>query len=201
MPEHHNAFFSDFIAFNDNHASVELLQPSYYQLGFICSVQALPELVDLEQWLPYLWQDQSDISFENEQQATEYAQKVLTLVANIKGLYEQGLPLNDLNTLQWLDDQQQLHLDAVQFSAGFLAAIALFNAHWVALESDENTQNILQTTILLLTKLAPPEEVDQQMLDLFQQLPEFAEIVQILPQLLSNLALSAAQHVQSHDSL
>lgn len=197
MTDSQNSVFMDFIAFNETHKQREHLQAPYYQLGLICSVQALPELVDLEQWLAYLWLDGVDISFDNEQQATEYAQKVLKLVSEIQYLYQHATPLNDLNCNQWLTEQQILSNNAIQFSSGFLTAIELFNTQWTAIDEQPKTQNILQTTILLLSKLAPAENVDQQLLDLFEQLPEPVEILQILPQLLSNLAYSAAQNAQS----
>ena len=197
MTDSQNGVFMDFIAFNENHKQREHLRAPYYQLGLICSVQALPELVDLEQWLAYLWVDGVDINFDNEEQATDYAQKVLNLVSEIKNLYQHAAPLNDLNCNQWLTEQKILSNDAIQFSAGFLAAIELFNTQWAAIDEQPNTQKILQTTILLLSKLAPAENVDQQRLDLFEQLPEPVEILQILPQLLSNLAYSAAKNAQS----
>lgn len=192
MHDHQKDIFTDFIQFNETHPLSEHLQPTYYQLGLICCVQALPELLDLEAWLLHLWKEQV-ISFDNEQQAEEYAQKVLTLVNAIQTAYQEALPLHSLDCAQWLDADKQLSIEGNQFSAGFLAAIELFNAKWFAVEGDENTQNILQTTILLLTKLAPPEDADEEMNALLEQLPEASEILQILPQLLSNLAYSSSQ--------
>jgi len=197
MPDHQHSAFIGFIAFNENLKQREHLHNPYYQLGFICSVQALPEQVDLEQWLAYLWLDGVDISFDNEQQATEYAKNVLKLVSEIQNLYQHAMPLNDLNCNQWLSEQQILSNEASQFSAGFLAAIEHFNTQWAAVDEQPNTQNMLQTTILLLSKLAAAENIDQQRLALFEQLPDPVEILQILPQLLSNLAYSAAQNAQS----
>lgn len=195
MPDHQNNIFTDFVTFNETHPLAENLKPAYYQLGLICSLQALPTLLDLEKWLLHLWQDQT-ISFDNERQAAEYAQKVLELVGAVQSSYEEALPLSELGCTTWLNEDQLVGQNGVEFAAGFLAAIELFNAEWLVVEHDENTQNILQTTILLLTKLAPPEEVDQQLIDLFEQLPAFSEILHILPQLLSNLAFSAAQALQ-----
>tara|TARA_R110001583_G_scaffold10441_2_gene48313 strand:+ start:21936 stop:22535 length:600 start_codon:yes stop_codon:yes gene_type:complete len=197
MSDYRNSAFIDFIAFNEKLEQCDHLQEPYYQLGFICSVQALPEQVGLEQWLSYLCLDGADISFDNELQATEYAKKVLMLVSEIQHLYQHAMPLNDLNCNQWLTEQKILSNEATQFSAGFLAAIELFNTQWAAIDEQSNTQNLLQTTILLLSKLAASENIEQQLLDLFEQLPEPVEILQILPQLLSNLAYSAAQNTQS----
>ncbi|WP_025564805.1 UPF0149 family protein [Psychromonas sp. SP041] len=191
MPDHLNNVFMDFITFNENHKQSVNLHTPYYQLGFICSVQALPELVDLEQWLSYLWLDGVDISFDNELQAAEYAKKVLTLVSEIQNLYQQAIPLDNLNSGQWLTEQETVTEHAIQFATGFLVAIELFNDQWVLVEQDFNTQNILQTTILLLSKLAPADNIDQQHIELLAQLPEPVEILRILPQLLSNLAYNA----------
>ena len=158
-------------------------------------------MVDLEQWLSYLWLDGVDISFDDEEQATEYAKKVLTLVSDIQKLYQQAIPLDDLNSQQWLTQENVLTDDAIAFASGFLVAIELFSAQWTSIEQDANTQNILQTTILLLSKLAPAENIDAQHKALLAQLPEPVEILRILPQLLSNLAYtaahSAAQNVQT----
>ena len=182
----------DFVNFNENHLLVKKLKPAYYQLGFMCSVQALPELLDLEQWLVYLWND--EISFDDEQQATEYAQIILNMTSEINALYENMAPLSALNCDTWISNgNQQVNKNGSDFAAGFLSAIELFNAQWSLVEDDEATQNMLQTTILLLTKLLPKEEIEAQFLEIIDQLPKVAEILQILPQLMSNLAYSVAQ--------
>lgn len=195
MPDHQSNIVTDFIHFNETHPLAASLKPAYYQLGLICSLQALPALLDLEQWLLHLWQDQI-ISFDDEKQAADYAKTVLKFVSTVQASYEEALPLNELECTKWLNEDKSVAQNGIEFATGFLAAIELFNAEWLVVEHDENTQNILQTTILLLTKLAPPEEIDQQLNDLFEQLPEFSEILHILPQLLSNLAFSAAQALQ-----
>lgn len=192
MSDHKICIFKEFIDYNENCQQSQQLHPSYYQLGFICSVQAIPEIVDLEQWLTYLWQEGADISFENELQAAEFANNVLKLVAELQRLYEQATPLNALDCDSWIGRDQTLSNDARYFSAGFLAAIELFNAQWLMLEDDPEAQNLLQTTILLLTKMAPSETIDPALIEVFEQLPDVAEIVKILPQLISNLAYSAA---------
>ena len=192
MSDHKICIFKEFIDYNENCQQSQQLHPSYYQLGFICSVQAIPEIVDLEQWLTYLWQEGADISFENELQAAEFANNVLKLVAELERLYEQATPLNALDCDSWIRRDQTLSNDAHFFSAGFLAAIELFNAQWLMLEDDPEAQNLLQTTILLLTKMAPSETIDPALIEIFEQLPDVAEIVKILPQLISNLAYSAA---------
>lgn len=192
MSDHEICIFKEFIDYNENCQQSLQLHPSYYQLGFICSVQAIPEIVDLEQWLAYLWQKGDDISFENELQAADFANNVLKLVAELQRLYEQAIPLNALDCDSWIGRDQTLSNDARYFSAGFLAAIELFNAQWLMLEDDPEAQNLLQTTILLLTKMAPSETIDPALIEIFEQLPDVAEIVKILPQLISNLAYSAA---------
>lgn len=184
--------FMNFINFNENHPLVESLQPAYYQLGFICSVQAVPAIIDLDKWLVDLWRD-GNISFDNEKQATEYAEMILNMLVEIDDLYDQAMPLEQLNCMKWLGEQQQLCKEAILFASGFLAAIEVFNVEWMQVEGDEPVQNLLQTTVLLMTKLTKNENTSAELLDLFEQLPEVEEILKILPSLMSNLAYSAAQ--------
>jgi len=189
MPETTNNEFTDFIEFNSQHTLSSLLQPSYYQLGFMCSVQAIPELVDLEEWLFYLWRD-GNISFDDQAQATEYAQHILRLTTHINERYEQALPLTELHCEHWLTETSTA---ANEFSAGFLAAIDVFNTRWLAVDADPNAQNLLQTSILLLSKLAPADQVAAETATLFEQLPDASEILAILPTLISQLAYTASQ--------
>ena len=195
-----NAFIQ-FIEFNENHQLNAQLKPAYFQLGFICSVQALPDLIDLEQWLNYLWKEEGEVSFDDQQQATEYAQQVLKMVSVIQHLYQNALPLNDLLCTDWITDNVILSSQGIEFAAGFLMAVELFNEQWLLLGDDNDAQNILQTSILLLTKLSPPDDISPALLALLPQLPEVPEILRILPQLLSNLAYSAAQTMTSDESL
>jgi len=188
-------FIEEFVTFNEQHIEFEKLQPAYYQIGFICSVQAQPSLLELDEWLHYLWKENECISFEDEKQATEYAENILSFVSEIQALYQQALPLSALNCENWLDDKGQISTNALQFATGFLNAIELFNEHWVSVENHESTENLLQTSILLLSKITPIEDQDPQMQAIFTQLPNFDEILKILPQLLSNLAYGAAQTV------
>ena len=192
MSELQNNPFISFIDFNKNHPLADNLQPAYYQLGFICSVQAVPEMIDLESWLVYLWRD-NEISFDNETQATEYAQTVLNIISEVTGSYQQAIPLDQLNDLQWLNEQQ-LSEDAVMFASGFLAAVEVFNAEWLLVEGEESIQHLLQTTVLLLTKLTKNESTPAELLVIFEQLPEIEEILKTLPSLISHLAYSAEQH-------
>ena len=84
MFDQQNNFLLTFIDFNELFKQHANLHPVYYQLGFICSVQAQPEQLDLEQWLPYLWLEDADISFNDQQQAADYAKELLSLVAKIR---------------------------------------------------------------------------------------------------------------------
>ncbi|RBW47876.1 hypothetical protein DS885_00795 [Psychromonas sp. B3M02] len=195
MPDNQKMALFDFIELNGQFNSIKGLHTSYYQIGFMCSVQALPELLDLDQWLSYLWQADAEMTFDNEQQATNYAQKVLALSNEIQASYQEAIPLNGLQCHDWLTPDKQLTEQAVQFASGFLAAIEVFSEQWESVEGDSNSENILQTTILLLTKLAPVDANDPQFLAIVDQLPEYHEILAILPQLLSNLAYSAAQNL------
>jgi len=196
-----NHCFMDFINFNKDLPFSDRLQSPYYQLGFICSVQAVPEIVELEDWLSHLWLPKEKIQFDNETQATHYAQQILLIANEINELYSQAIPLTSLNSLQWLDQQQQLTQNGVDFAEGFLMAIEQFNEQWLRVSHNETTQNLLQTTILLLTKLIPEQESHSSLSSVFEQLPETAEILSILPQLMSQLAFVAAEHGSSETSL
>jgi len=195
MPDNQKKVLFDFIELNGQLNSIKGLHTSYYQIGFICSVQALPELLDLDQWLSYLWKSNAEMSFDNEQQATDYAKSVIALTNEIQTAYQEAIPLNGLQCHDWLTPDKQLSEQAIQFASGFLAAVEIFNEQWTTVEGDSNSENILQTTILLLTKLAPADANDPQFLAIVDQLPEYHEILSILPQLLSNLAYSAAQNL------
>jgi yecA family protein len=189
--------FNDFIVFNKIHPQAKKLRSVYYQIGFICSVQAVPELVDLEQWLPLLWEEGADISFDNEQQASEYAQTIFNIANEIELLYQQSIPLQDLECEKWLDCENNINTKGIQFAQGYLAAIELFNAQWSVIDDNDQTQHLLQTVILLLSKLAPAKHIDENLTAIFEQLPTPVEIVGILPLLLTNLAVSAAQYVEN----
>lgn len=191
--------YTDFIVFNKIHPQAKKLQPIYYQIGLICSVQALPEIIDLELWLPCLWRDGVDISFDNQQQASEYARTVLKMANDIQALYQESLPLQDLDCETWLDCHKNANDKGVQFAKGFLAGIEIFNAQWSVADEDINTQNLLQTAILLLSKIAPTEEIDEALLAIFDQLPKVSEIMTVLPLLLTNLAVNAAQNTEGNN--
>lgn len=201
MPINSNNAFIQFIQFIENHRLSRQLKPVYFQLGFICSVQALPDSIDLEQWLTYLWKEGKEVSFDDQQQAIEYAQQVLKIVSAIQHLYQHALPLNDLNCNDWISDSAVLSPQAIEFATGFLLAVELFNEQWLLLGDEHNANNMLQTSILLLTKLAPPDEIAPALLELFPELPAVADILRILPQLLSNIAYSAAQTMTTDESL
>ncbi|MEL0628753.1 UPF0149 family protein [Psychromonas aquatilis] len=195
MPNQDNKIISEFIDFIDNHQQQEDLQSAYYQLGFICSVQALPELVELEQWLNMMSRGEQPINFEDQAQAVEYAQWILQVVEYIQVQYQQAIPLTDLHCEAWLDEQNKISNRGAEFAKGFLEAVQLFNENWLIIEDSASTQNLFQTTLLLLTKLNPPQQMPAELVTLFTDLPESDEIIAILPQLLSNLAYHAAQYI------
>lgn len=200
MSSQQQQVISQFIQFIETHPLNKQFQSSYFQLGFICNVQALPELVDLELWLPYLWLEKTALSFDNEQQATQYATQVLGLVEELRSSYQQAIPLTGLQVENWLDEQQQATTQASEFCLGYIAAIEAFNEHWAVLDAHPDVQNILQTTILLLSKLTPAEQCEESLQAVFAQLPEPVEIVGIIPKLLTNLAFSATHINQQLDS-
>lgn len=185
--------FKSFIEFNTNHPLKKHFMPTYYQLGFICSVQALPEHIDLELWLAFLWQGDVAMTFASEEQATEYAENVLRLVEVLQLSYQQALPLTAMNSKGWIDDNKIVSDNGKEFCAGFIRAIEVFNEHWLILDQEPEAQNILQTVILLLSKIAPTENCEESLIAIFDQLPSATEIVEILPKLISNLAYTSSQ--------
>lgn len=194
MADHQSEIMTQFIDFIKDHKQHQVLQSAYYQLGFICSVQALPDSVDLSVWLNAMCRGEQAISFDSQAQAIEYAQMVLKLVEHIQVHYQEAIPLNDLECERWLDNQRNITNDAADFANGFLDAVQLLNDKWVIIENNPATQGLFQTTILLLTKLTSPEGIPEKVKTLIDGLPEPAEIMAILPKLLSNLAYNAAQH-------
>jgi len=195
-----NNVFSDYIDFNSKHKLNQRLQSAHYQIGFICCIQALAEDLGLEQWLPHLSIDDAEISFTNEEEAVAYGQKLMKLVEHVQSFYQDGIALTTLDSMLTLNAKGGATDETVEFCNGFLNAIELFNDHWLVIEQHQATQELFQTTVLLLTKLTEPENTNQQIKDLFEQLPEANEIINIVPQLLSHLAYTIKQNSITKES-
>ncbi|HEY5715681.1 MAG TPA: UPF0149 family protein [Psychromonas sp.] len=157
-------------------------------LGFICAICSAPEQVDLQQWLPYLWTEGQAPSFSNEQLAIDFATAARQFYDACLANYKQAIPLL-LPTSQWLNEFLQVTEKGRNFALGYLSGFQHVEQNWldVWIEPESSLEQLLQTTTLLLSKMANSAGDDPQLLSLFAQLPEVEEIVSSLPLLLSTL--------------
>ncbi|MGB5446901.1 MAG: UPF0149 family protein [Psychromonas sp.] len=163
-------------------------------LGFICAISAAPIEQELQAWLPYLWADGQTPSFSNEQLAIDFASAATQFYNTCYASYQQKSPLV-LPTAQWLNESSQLTEQGESFALGYLSGFEHIEETWqtVWIEPESSLEQILQTTTLLLNKLANPSADDPQLLSLFAQLPEVQEIVSSLPLLLTTLGYLSLQ--------
>lgn len=157
-------------------------------LGFLCIIAASPEPLDMQDWFPYLWKQGKAPSFNSETLAVDFASAVLHFYENCLLNYQQSKPLI-LPIELWLNAQQEITEQGIAFACGFLAGFQHSEANWQNLNLLPGSESgqLLQTTILLLSKMAMPNSDEPQMQALFAQLPDMQEIVTALPQLLSAL--------------
>ncbi|WP_028862102.1 UPF0149 family protein [Psychromonas aquimarina] len=165
-------------------------------LGFISSIAAAPVQVEIEQWMPFLWAEDSAPSFSDEQTAVDFAAAVLQFYEQCLVCYQQLLPL-PLPTEQWLDQELQVTAQGRLFAAGYLSAFHSIEAVWQSLDLQPGSEaeQLLQTSMLLLSKLAASDSDETQMQFLFSQLPDMPEIVDLLPALLSKLGHFSTQDI------
>jgi yecA family protein len=156
-------------------------------LGIISAMAASPEPLELQQWFPCLWMQAEEPSFSCESLAVDFAQAVLQFYQHCLLNYQQAKPLS-LPTSLWLKEQQ-ITAQGSAFASGYLSGFQYNEQSWQALNLPPESEQgqLLQTTILLLSKMANPNSSDPQMQALFMQLPDMQEIVNSLPQLLSVL--------------
>lgn len=144
------------------------------------SAMASSEL-DLSQWMPMLFVNQKD-SLSGEQVATELAQKVVVIYENCQQNFALRTPL-------YVPES-----DVIQFANGYLQALMLIdNVQALRFTAGSAEDNLQQTCLLLLDKLATPETNDAQKLAMFEQLPSSEEIVTLLPSLLSHYGAQCLQ--------
>ena len=157
-------------------------------LGFICVMAASPEPLELQEWFSYLWLPGEDPSFSSETLAVDFAQAVLQFYDNCVLNYQQAKPLI-LPEECWLNDDQQVTEQGIAFASGYLSGFHHSEESWQKLNliAGSEPEQLLQTSMLLLSKMANPDSHDPQMQALFVQLPGMQEIVRSLPQLLSVL--------------
>jgi len=159
--------------------------------GFICAVAALPEALELQDWFPCLWISGNEPSFNSEALAIDFASAVLPLYEHFLLSYQQTEPLK-LSSQLWLDEDCLVTAQGSAFASGYLFGFQYFEQRWqnLNLSDGSEAQQLLQTTLLLLAKMATPNSDDPQMQALFIELPEMQEIVSTLPQLLAALGHS-----------
>ncbi|WP_372882661.1 UPF0149 family protein [Psychromonas sp.] len=163
-------------------------------LGFICAVCSAPVELELQEWLPYLWNEDQTPSFSNEQLAVDFAAATTQFYDACLAGCQQASPLL-LPTSLWLNESSQLTEQGKSFAIGYLSGFQHVEEIWqnIWIEPASSLEQILQTTTLLLGKLANPATDDPQLLNLFEQLPQADEIVASLPLLLSTLGHLSAQ--------
>ena len=159
--------------------------------GFICALAALPEALELQDWFPCLWRPGREPLFSSEALAIDFASAVLPVYEHFLLSYQQRESLSVSSQL-WLDEDCQLTKQGSAFASGYLSGFQYFEQRWqnLNLSDGSEVQQLLQTTLLLLTKMATPNSDDPQMQALFMDLPEMQEIVSALPQLLAALGHS-----------
>lgn len=157
-------------------------------LGFICVMAASPEPLELQDWFPYLWKQESEPSFSSETLAVDFGSAVLQFYENCLLNYQQVKPLI-LPGECWLNEYQQVTEQGIAFASGYLSGFHLTEESWQTLNlaPGSEPEQLLQTSMLLLSKMATPDSNDPQMQALFVQLPGMQEIISSLPSLLSAL--------------
>lgn len=150
-----------------------------FAYGFISAMAA--SALDLSQWMPMLFVNESE-SLSSEKIASDFALAVLAIYENSHQALQQQIPLClpiDKNVLAE-DDK------ICQLANGYLQALMLIdNLQALRFPEDSAEDNLQQTCLLLLDKLATPKSNDPQKIALFEQLPSNEEIVTLLPMLLS----------------
>ena len=157
-------------------------------LGFICVMAASPEPLELQEWFPFLWKQESEPSFSSETLAVDFAQAVLQFYENCLLNYQQAKPLI-LPTEMWLNEYGEVTEQGSAFASGYLSGFHSSEESWQTLNlvPGSEPEQLLQTSMLLLSKMATPNSNDPQMQALFMQLPSMQEIITSLPQLLGVL--------------
>ncbi len=161
---------------------------AHEMLGVICAMAASPEPLELQQWFPCLWANGKEPSFSDEALAVDFASAVLQFYEHCLLHYRQGKALL-LPEQCWLNQEQQVTEQGRAFAAGYLSGFHYNEVNWQALNwpPGSEPEQLLQTSMLLLSKMANPESHDPQMQALFAQLPDMPEIIASLAQLLAVL--------------
>ena len=133
--------------------------------------------LELEQWMPALFLSE-DHCFSNEQLAIDFAQTVLAIHQQALISFQQQTSLAQPP----LEDNETI----MHYANGYLQAfIFIDHIQGTTFPAGSSGENLQQTCLLLLDKLATGKTDEVQKLTLFAQLPTNAEILQLLPTLLS----------------
>jgi uncharacterized protein YecA (UPF0149 family) len=148
------------------------------------SAMAASEL-ELSQWMPMLFINDSG-SLSSQEIASDFAQAVLAIYENSHQKLQQQIPLY----LPIIENVSEENESLSQYANGYLQALMLIDNIQVLRFPDGSTEdNLQQTCLLLLDKLASFKTNDPQKLALFKQLPTNEEIVSLLPTLLSRYGM------------
>jgi yecA family protein len=168
-------------------------------LGFICAISCAPAPLELQEWLPQLWKKGVSPTFSQQQLAIDFATAVLQFHDDCLAHFQQATTLH-LPTELWLDQSSQITDNGQYFAVGYLSGFHCIEDSWnnTEIEAGSDFEQVLQTTTLLLSKVANPDNNAPEMQSLFSQLPDFNEIVTSLPMLISTLGFFSLQ-VKEHE--
>ena len=162
-------------------------------LGFICCIAASPQPLELADWFPHLWKKGSP-SFSHEAIANNFAAAILQFYEGCLNQYQQAAPLL-LPTVLWLNESGRVTEQGSAFASGYLTGFNRTETIWqnTNLAMGSEPEQLLQTSLLLLSKMAMPDNADPQMQKLFVELPDMAEIISSLPALIGALGNFSVQ--------
>lgn len=173
---------------------------AHANLGFICAIAAAPEALELQEWFPLLWQADKAFTFSNAAIANRFAAATLAFYDACLLNYQSSKSLHLPSDL-WLAGSQQVTEQGRAFASGYLRAFEYTESLWLSLNlaTGSEPEQLLQTTMLLLSKMATVEShttQPTQLQALFSQLPDMQEIVTSLP-----LLLTAVGHFSTSEAL
>ncbi|MDR9829685.1 YecA family protein [Vibrio sp. FNV 38] len=168
--------------------------------GFIAAMASAPYLLEVNDWLPFLWGGAEQSPFSNGEQLEQYIQLVVTI------WNETGPELVE-GTWQWpeackLDDEDIVTEDTREFCEGMLQGWQLCRDDWETLMPEESEDNALLGGVLLsismlydpLTSLATLKEQGLEGLD------QFEEIFRAIPMMLCGITQRGQALAQAENS-
>lgn len=154
-------------------------------LGFISAISASPEPLELQSWLPHLWELESDPTFSNEDLAADFANAAIRFYDHCILSYQENEPLI-LPSDMWLDTDLRFTEQGNKFAEGYLLGFEIIEPTWqkLTLKEDSEEANLLQTMTWLISKMASPYDNEPEVQALFDQLHSPQDIINLLPILL-----------------